>query len=78
MISLDNINVNITSVPRAPYNFTNQFTSEDPFLSLHMIISFQVLLVVFGVIQAITKLDIGVVGDFSSLVKQFHRWVRKG
>ena len=43
-----------------------------------MIISLQVLLVVFGVIQAITKLDIGVVGDFSSLVKQFHRCVRNG
>ena len=42
-----------------------------------MITSLQVLLVVFGVIQAITKLDIGVVGDFSSLVKQFHRCVRK-
>ena len=47
-------------------------THSSPFVSP------QVLLVVFGVIQAITKLDIGVVGDFSSLIKQFHRCVRNG
>ena len=33
----------------------------------------QVLLVVWGVLRAVMVLDIGVVGDFSTLANQFHR-----
>lgn len=35
----------------------------------------QVVLIAFGTVQAITTLDIGVVGNASAMITQFHRFV---
>ncbi|GAX79705.1 hypothetical protein CEUSTIGMA_g7146.t1 [Chlamydomonas eustigma] len=40
---------------------------------IDLAVAYQIVLVVFGILRGLISLDIGVVGDFNALVREFHR-----